>query len=51
MADILAFVKAAIAALLALLGITVDADAAEEFVDNVKSGVEDVVDYGNSLVD
>ena len=50
MADILAFVKAAIAALLKLLGIEVNEDAANEFVDNVQSGVNDVIDYGDSLV-
>ena len=49
MEAILAFVKAAIAALLKLLGIEVNEDAANEFVDNVQSGVNDVVDFGNSI--
>lgn len=39
---ILEFVKKAIAALLALLGIEAD----EEFADNVESAVKDVVDFG-----
>ena len=47
MEAIIDFLKKAIAALLALLGIEND----EEFVDNVESAVEDVVDYGNSLID
>ena len=49
MADILAFVKAAIAALLKLLDIDVNEDAANEFVDNVQSGVNDVIDFGNTI--
>ena len=40
---ILDFVKKAIAALLKILGIEVDA----EFTDNVESAVKDVVDFGN----
>lgn len=46
---ILEFFKAAIAALLKLLGIEVDAEKAEDFVDNVQSGVNDVIDFGNSI--
>lgn len=44
---IIAWLKAAIAALLKILGVETD----EEFADNVESGVKDVIDYGNSLVD
>ena len=47
MEAILAFVKAAIAALLKILGIEAD----EEFADNIGSAIEDVKNYGDSLVD
>ncbi len=46
---IINFLKNAIAALLKLLQINVDEEAAEGFVDNVESGVKDVIDYGNSI--
>ena len=46
---ILEFFKAAIAALLKLLGVEVDEKPVEDFVDNVQSGVNDVVDFGNSI--
>ena len=50
MADILAFVKAAIAALLKLFGKELNTEAADEFLGNVGSAIEDVKDYGDSLI-
>lgn len=49
MNQIIAFLKEAIAALLALFGVKFDAEEADKFVDNVESGVKDVVDFGNSI--